>query len=118
MAGFVQPAIELVESLVTMRPGLKSEGEALKKLKARYAQVQGFYADCAMEAKAAGKAAPDTFMQNLPRWCSLKCQRMLRQIMEGRKDGALVGLCASPPKGGIGAIRFDPDILQTKGFQA
>lgn len=117
LAAYVQPAIELVESLLAMRPGLKGEVDALKKLKARYSRVSAFYADCVKEAMAAGTTAPDTLMQSLPKWCSLRCQRLLRQIMEGRKDGTFVGLCASPPKGGIGAIRFDPDISQGSGFQ-
>ena len=117
MATFVQPAIDVVESLLPMQPNLKGEAEALKSLKRRYDNVQSFCHACAQEEKAAGNAAPGNLMQNLPKWCSLRCQRMLRQIMEGRKDGAFVGLCASPPKGGIGAIRFDPEIMQFKGFQ-
>ena len=117
ISSFVQPAIEIVESLVAMHPGLSNELAALKRIKTRYSSVHTFWAALATEARAAGTAAPDTLMQNLPKWCSLRCQRMLRQIMEGKKDGPLVGLCASPPKGGVGAIRYDPEIVQAKGYQ-
>ena len=117
IANYVQAAIEVLESLVAVRPSVKSELDALKTLKQRYNTVSAFHTALANDTKAAGTSAPSTVMQHLPKWCSLKCQRLLRAIMEGRKDGPFSGLCASPPKGGVGSIRFDPDITQTKGFQ-
>ena len=104
--------MELVDSLVSLQPALRAESDALKSMKQRYSGVKVFY------VPDAGGTTPqvDTVMQNLPKWCSLRCQRLLRQVMEGRKDAALMGLCSSPPKGGLQAVRYDPDIAQCKGF--
>ncbi len=103
---FVQAAIALG------RPG--GETDALKSFTAEFATVKAYFAK---RQEAGGDAPRDGGCQLLlPMWCALNARKILRQLMDGRKDDVLAGLCSSPPRGGFTAITWQHHISVAKGL--
>jgi hypothetical protein len=109
LATFVQTSIDALATLVSARPDLKPELDALKEWRQTFSTVTLYY--------TRGRAhQPDqTVAANteawLPKWVAGTARRVLRAAHDGRKDGVLLGLVVSPPKGGISAVKYDDIVV-------
>ena len=106
LASTLQPGIELLESLKAGKPHVVPELTALKTLKNQFVSAQVYY-EAGRENQPQPAGVPDQWQQSLPPWASIRARRLLRNVMEGRRDASLSGLLVSPPKGGFQSIRYE-----------
>jgi hypothetical protein len=108
LATFFQTSIDSLGTLVSSRPELKPELEALKECRNTFGTVTLYY-------KQGRAHQPDQTVGSnaeawLPKWVQVTARRVMRAAHEGRKDGVLLGLVVSPPKGGVSAVKYE-DIM-------
>ena len=106
IAATLQPAIDLLESLKGGKPHVLPELSALKTLKGHFSTAQRYY-EAGRDGQPQPTTLPNQWEQSLPPWASIRARRLLRNVMEGRRDACLTGLLSSPPKGGFASIRFE-----------
>ena len=114
MASTTQPGVELLESLQTGKPHVVPEMNAQKTLRSQFVTASAYY-EAGRDGVPQQAAGPGQWEQSLPPWASIRARRLLRNIMEGRRDACLSGLLASPPRGGFQSIRFE-HIVALKDF--
>ena len=115
LAATLQPGIELLEGLRSSKPHVVPELTALKTLKSQFVTAQAYY-EAGRDGQSQPATVPNQWQQSLPPWASIRARRLLRNVMEGRRDAYLSGLLASPPKGGFQSIRFE-HIVALKDFE-
>jgi hypothetical protein len=105
LATFFQTSIDSLATLVSARPELKSELDALKEWRQTFSTVTSYYKQGrAHQPDQTVSASTEAW---LPKWVSSSARRVLRAAHDGRKDGVLLGLIVSPPKGGISAVKYE-----------
>ena len=113
IATVIQTGIDMLGTMISARPELKQELDAMKLFRQHYSTVASYYAHGRAEADSPAKEDETTW---LPRWVAGVARRVLRACHDGRKDKVLIGLCASPPKGGFVAVRYE-DIIANPDLQ-
>ena len=66
---------------------------------------------CQEKAKQEKDDKGGEWRQELPAWCTVRLAKLLRQVMEGKRDSLFSPLCCNPPKGGIASITFTPYMM-------
>jgi hypothetical protein len=114
LATFFQTSIDSLGTLVSARPDLKPELDALRECRQTFGTVASYYKQGrAHQPDQPVSANADAW---LPKWAAGTARRVLRACHDGRKDGVLLGLCVSPPKGGFSAVKYD-DIVSAQDLQ-
>ena len=111
---FFQTSIDSLGILASARPELKPELDALKACRSTFATVTSYYQHG--RAQQADQPVSKNTDAWLPKWAAGPARRVLRACHDGRKDGVLLGLCVSPPKGGVSALKYE-DIVSAQDLQ-
>ena len=86
---------EAADRRTTEMPGIV---QALKRFQGMFKGVRIYWEEKARHEK---DAAGSEWRQALPPWCSIKLNKMLRQIMEGKRDNLFLIACSNPLGEGV-----------------
>ena len=88
--GYVLKAIETCTTLSVGKPSLSSVCTSLRKFKTMFESVQVY---CQEKVKQENYVKGGEWRQELPAWCTVRLAKLLRQLIEGKRDNMFCQVC-------------------------